>query len=165
MKAIIYIYSYHHNNTKKISDVIALALGAAVVELPKDDVVESADLSGYNLIGFGAGIDSGKHYKQLRRFAEKLPAYNGKKAFIFSTAGIYKEKKMRKDHKALRDILLSKGFEIAGEFSCLGHDTVAFLKWFGGINKGRPNFEDYARAKGFARALIKNGIKCDCFPR
>ena len=90
----------------------------------------------------------------MRQFAERLPACDGKKAFIFSTAGIYKEKKMLKDHGALRYILLAKGFVIAGEFSCLGHDTVAFLKWFGGINKGRPNAEDLTRAEIFAQGLI-----------
>jgi len=155
MKTIIYLYSYHHGNTKKVCDAIAPMLSAVVVELPKEGMVESADLSGYDLIGFGAGIDSGKPYKQIRQLAESLPACNGKKAFIFSTAGIYKEKKMLKDHKALRDILLAKGFEIVGEFSCHGHDTVAFLKWFGGINKGRPNTDDLARAEAFAEGLTK----------
>jgi len=153
METIIYLCSYHHNNTKKVSDVIAPVLSAVVVELPKEGGIETSDLSGYDLIGFGAGIDSGKHYKQMRHFVESLPACNGKKAFIFSTAGIYKEKKMLKDHKALRDILLAKGFEIVGEFSCLGHDTVAFLKWFGGLNKGRPNAEDFTRAEVFAKGL------------
>lgn len=159
MNTIIYLYSYHHGNTKKVSDRMALILRAKVVELPKAGTVESTDLGGYDLIGFGAGIGSGKHYKQLRLFAENLPACNGRKAFIFSTAGIYKEKKMLKDHKALRSILFAKGFEIVGEFSCLGHDSVAFLKWFGGINKGRPNVEDLIRAEAFAKGLLPLGNK------
>jgi len=157
MNTKIFLYSYHHRNTKKVCDSMALILRAAVVELPKSGTIESGDLSGCDLIGFGAGIDKGKHYKQLIRFAENLPEYNGKKAFIFSTAGIYKEKKMYKDHKALRNILLAKGFKIVGEFSCLGHDSIILFKWFGGINKGRPNAEDLARAETFAKCLIEKG--------
>ncbi|MDR3263593.1 MAG: flavodoxin family protein [Clostridiales bacterium] len=152
MKNLIVVYSYHHGNTKKLAEVIAKEINAQIIELPQSDGL-SAD---YEIIGFGAGIDSGHHYKELLEYAEELPQTDGKiKAFIFSTAGIYKEKKTYKDHTQLRDILIKKGFEIIGEFACSGFDTNSVLKLFGGINKEHPNDNDLDNAKTFAKSLIK----------
>jgi flavodoxin len=75
------------------------------------------------------------------------------KSFIFSTSGVQGDKKVNKDHMALRDILKSKGIEILGEFSCKGFNTNSFLKYFGGINKNSPNAEDIENAMTFARSI------------
>jgi flavodoxin len=40
-----------------------------------------------------------------------------------------------------------------GEFGCAGFNTNKFLKYFGGINKGRPNSEDLKHAEEFALKL------------
>ena len=157
-KTKIYIYSYHHGNTKKVADAIAAILEADVVELAKDGSTAVDDMSAYDLVGFGAGIAFSKHYKQLLEFAEKLPNCADKKAFIFSTAGLYSEKKMQKHHTALRNILQSKGFEVVDEFACLGKDTFFILKLFGGINKDRPNAEDLARAEEFAKKMTSGAL-------
>ena len=152
---MIFLYSYHHGNTSQIANVIAPVINAQIVDVDKVNM-ENFDFSilkNYPLIGFGAGIDSGRHYKLSLDFAEKLPNLKDKKAFIFSTSAIYKEKKMFKDHSALREILLSKSLEIVGEYSCLGFNTNSFLKYFGGMNKGRPNAEDLKRARLFAEGL------------
>jgi len=150
-KALIVLYSYHHNNTAKIADVIAKTLSA---EVKPPQNVDPAELQNYDIVGFGAGIDSGHHYAQVLNFAESLPTVNGNPAFIFSTSGIYNPKKMLKDHTALRDILLVKGYSIIGEFGCKGLDTVSFLKHIGGLNKGRPNEKDLQAAKDFANNLL-----------
>jgi flavodoxin len=42
---------------------------------------------------------------------------------------------------------------IVGEFGCAGYNTNKFLKYFGGINKGRPNNEDLKRAEEFSLKL------------
>ncbi len=39
------------------------------------------------------------------------------------------------------------------EFSCKGFNTNSFLKYFGGINKGRPNEEGIKNAEAFASEL------------
>jgi len=39
---------------------------------------------------------------------------------------------------------------------CPGFNTNSFLKFFGGINKGRPNASDLKRAEEFAKKLKKN---------
>ncbi len=112
----------------------------------------------YYLVGFGAGIDSGKHYRELLDFADALPQVNDKKAFIFSTSGMTGEKKRIKDHSTLREKLQSKGYMIVDEFQCKGFNTNSFLKYFGGINKGRPNEEDLKHAEEFAQNLKKTGL-------
>ena len=106
MKAIIIVHSCHHGNTLKIADAIGKALNSEVkttTEISPEAAVE------YDLIGLGAGIDSGKHYKPLLDFTNAMSKASGQKAFMFSTAGIAgKEKKKLRDHKALRDIRLRR---------------------------------------------------------
>ena len=153
MKSLIVVFSYHHKNTQKVAEVMAKVLDAKV-KSPQE--TGSDELKKYDLIGFGAGIDSGKHYKEILDFADALPQVTDKKAFIFSTSGITGEKKLIKDHSALREKLQSKGYLIVDEFQCKGFNTNSFLKYFGGINKGRPNSEDLKHAEEFAQNLKQN---------
>ena len=119
------------------------------------------ELNQYDLVGFGAGIDSGKHYKEILDFANNLPQVINKKAFVFSTSGMpigisgqaRLEEYTRKCHTSLKETLQSKGYLIVDEFGCAGFNTNKFLKWFGGINKGRPNAEDLKLAEAFAEKL------------
>jgi len=63
------------------------------------------------------------------------------------------EKKLAKDHSTLREKLQSKGYLIVGEFQCKGFNTNSFLKYFGGMNKGRPNEADLKKSEEFALNL------------
>jgi flavodoxin len=74
----------------------------------------------------------------------------GKNVFIFSTRGSFI---LPSGHKALRKSLEDKGFNIIGEFCCRGFDTNGFLKFIGGISRGRPNESDLKKAEEFARTL------------
>ena len=151
MKTVIVVHSYHHGNTRKIADSMATVLNADVRTTSE---ISSQETAGFDLIGLGAGIDSGKHYKPLLDFAEAMPKASGQNTFIFSTAGIAgKERKKLSDHKALHLILQAKGYEISGDFNCRGFNTNSFLKHFGGMNKGRPNAEDFEAASEFANNL------------
>lgn len=149
-KCLIIVYSYHHNNTAKIANEFSKVLHA---EVKTPDQVNPEELQGYDLIGFGAGIDSGRHYQPLLDLADKLPEVNKKAGFIFSTSAIQGEAKVAKDHSLLRQKLQSKGYIIIGEFSCKGFNTNLFLKYFGGMNKGKPDSEDLKHAQEFARSL------------
>lgn len=80
---LIIVSSYHHNNTAKITGKFSEVLNAQVLS-PKEVVLEK--LPNYKLIGFGAGIDSGKHYKPLLDLADRLLEVNNKPCFIFSTS-------------------------------------------------------------------------------
>lgn len=151
MKTLLVVYSYHHNNTQKVAEVLAKVLGAPIVAPQQAD---PNSLSGYDLVGFGAGIDSGRHYKPLLDFADELPKIEGKKAFIFSTSGVSNPKYMAKIHTELREKLQAKGYMIVDEFNCHGFNTNSFLKVFGGMNKGRPNAEDLKAAEEFARKIV-----------
>lgn len=150
IKCLIIVHSYHHNNTLKIAQVFSQVLKA---ELKTVDQVNIDELNQYDLVGFGAGIDSGHHYQPLLDFAETLPAVQETPSFIFSTSAVMGDKKVWKDHKALRDRLVHKGYEILDEFACKGFNTNSFLKYFGGMNKGRPNQDDLSKAKKFAGSL------------
>ena len=152
MKCLLIVYSYHHNNTQKIAETMAKVLDA---EIQTPQQTNPEELQKYDLVGFGAGIDSGKHYKVLLDYAEKLPQVDNKDAFIFSTAGVTGEKKLAKDHSTLREKLMVKGYRIVDEFQCRGFNTNVFLKYFGGMNKGRPNEEDLQHAEEFAHNLKK----------
>jgi flavodoxin len=153
MKSLLVVYSYHHNNTGKIAEVIARVLEAQV-KTPQQTDPES--LPEYDLLGFGSGIDSDKHYQVLLDFAYKLPQLADKNAFIFSTSGVTGEEKRVKDHSALRGILQGKGCRVVGEFQCRGFNTNSFLGFFGGMNKGRPNAEDLKHAEEFAQSLKRS---------
>lgn len=150
-KCLIIVYSYHHNNTAKIAHEFSKVLHAPI---KSPDQVLPEELHDYDLIGFGAGIDSGRHYKPLLDLADRLTAANNKSAFIFSTSAIQGEAKVAKDHSLLRQKLQSKGYKIVGEFSCKGFNTNSFLKYLGGMNKGKPDNEDLKHAEEFALRLI-----------
>jgi flavodoxin len=148
MKTLIICFSYHHKNTEKIASVFAKTLDAEV-KAPSE--VDPTLITDFDLVGFGSGISFGKHYKVLLEFADKLPTVVNKKAFIFSTSG--QPNNGPKFHKKLREALQSKGFNIAGEFNCVGFDTYGALKIFGGIKKGHPNEDDLKQAEAFALSL------------
>ena len=156
IKCLIVVYSYHHNNTAKIAQIFSETLNAQV-KTPNQ--VRHEELQQYNLIGFGAGIDSGKHYKPLLDLVDKLSEVNNQKAFIFSTSAIQGVGKVKKDHSLLRSKLISKGYIIIDEFSCKGFNTNSFLKYFGGMNKGRPNSEDFKHAEEFAVDLLQKASR------
>ena len=145
MKTLIIYSSFHHGNTEKIAKVLADELNAKMV---KTEDQETKNWDEYALIGFGSGIYNGKHHKSIIQLVEKLPAVKGKKAFVFSTSGI-----LRNYNKSLKETLTAKGFQIVGDFSCKALDTFGPLKFIGGLNKSRPNEEDYQKAREFAQGL------------
>jgi len=150
---LLILYSYHHRNTEKIAKVIAKVLNTQI-KTPKELQLE--ELNEFNLIGFGSGIYSAKHHKLLLELADSLPKVLDKKAFIFSTAALTGKRKIAEDHSQLREILQSKGYLIVDEFQCKGFNTNSFMKYFGGMNKGRPNAEDLKNAEEFAQNIKRN---------
>ena len=150
MKSLLIVISIHHNSTGKIAQAMAKVLDAQV---KKPQQVNPEELQEYDLVGFGSGIYGAKPHKALFNLADKLLKVSNKKAFIFSTAGITSKNKTAEDHSSLREVLESKGYIILDEFQCKGFNTNSFLKYFGGMNKGRPNVEDLKNAEDFAENL------------
>jgi flavodoxin len=150
MKALLVLFSYHHNNTERIANVFAKVLDAQI-KTPQQ--VDPEELQEYSLVGFGSGIYGAKHHESLLDLADKLPHATYKKAFIFSTSAMLGGKKVANDHSTLREKLQSKGYMIVDEFACKGFNTNSFMKYLGGMNKGRPNAEDLKHAEEFAQKL------------
>jgi flavodoxin len=151
MRCLLVLYSYHHMNTEKVAKAMAKVLDA-VIQWP--DEVRPEDVPSYDLVGFGSGIYGERHHKTLLDLAERLPPVDGRRAFIFSTSAIMGEK-VSNDHRRLRERLESKGYVIVDEFACKGFNTNSFLRFFGGMNKGRPNAEDLGHAEEFAENLLE----------
>ena len=152
MKSIVIVKSIHHDNTVKVANAIAKVLDAEVKN-PKD--VKPEALADYDLIGFGSGVYGAQLHAALLKLADNLPQASNKKVFLFSTGGISSEKKAIDDHSKLREKLESKGYIIVDNFQCKGFNTNSFLKYLGGMNKGRPNAEDLKNAEEFAEKLIE----------
>ena len=150
IKSLLVLYSYHHMNTEKVAKVFASVLDAQI-KTPQQ--VDPKDIQEYDLVGFGAGIDSGKHYKPILDFADKLPHVDNKNVFIFSTAALTKDKKRDKDHSALREKLEAKGYLVVDEFQCKGFNTNSFMRFLGGMNRGRPNAKDLKNAEECAQKI------------
>ena len=147
------MFSYHHKNTEKIAEVFSKVLDAQIMTPQMANPEEILD---YDLVGFGSGIYDAKHHRTLIDLADNLPQVTDKKAFLFSTSAMMGKDKVAKDHSTLREKLESKGYMIVDEFACKGFNTNSFLKYTGGMNKGRPNDEDLRNAEEFARNILQN---------
>lgn len=147
MKTAIIYYSKHHGNTKKLLDEIAKAGDVTFFDA---SAVSDADLSGYELIGFASGIYFGKMNEKVLEFAEKFLPENKKVFFIFTCGSMGKSYT-----KAIKDIAVSKGAEILGEYGCRGFDTFGPFKLVGGIAKGHPDNKDISGAAEFFKGLCK----------
>jgi len=132
--------------------LISMGMGSFLsVTYPDDKIYD--EIPNYDIVGFGSGIDTGRHYAPMLEFTRKLLLMSNKKAFIFSTRAILGKRKVKKDHTALREILRGKGYEIMEEFACKGYNTNSFLKYIGRMNKGHPSADDLQNAAAFARRL------------
>ena len=84
VKSLVIVFSYHHNNTEKIANACAKALGA---EVKTPQQVKPEEIAEYDLVGFGSGIYSATFDPSVLDLADRLPDAAGKKAFLFSTYG------------------------------------------------------------------------------
>jgi flavodoxin len=150
LENLLIVFSYHHKNTEKIANVFAKVLDAPI-KTPKQ--INPDELQNYDLIGFGSGLYDEKHHKTLLDLADRLPQVTNKNAFLFSTSGYTGKSEVAKAHSHLRKKLQSKGYLVIDEFNCAGFNTNSFLRFIGGMNKGRPNAEDLKRAEEFVQNL------------
>ena len=146
MKTAIAYYSKHHGNTKKLLDAIAAADPS--VELLDVTSSPSADLSGFDRIGFASGIYFSSFAKQVISFAEEnLP--EGKDVFYIYTHGAPAGNFLR----AMRKIAEGKKCRELGEYRCQGYDTFGPFKLVGGIAKGHPTEDEIQGAVDFYQKL------------
>ena len=152
--ALVVVFSYHHKNTEKIAHVIAKVLDAPV---KTSQQVNPGEILEYDLVGFGSGIYSATFDASILDLADRLPQVSNKNAFLFSTYGapafIANREFVENNHSQIRKKLMSKGYTVIGEFGCAGWNTNSFLKYFGGLNKGKPDAKDLMNAEAFARDM------------
>lgn len=144
MKTLIVCESHHHGNTMKVALRMADALSADL-----SSAADVADVSGYDLIGFGSGIYFNKHHEEILNLVKRLDL-SGKRVFVFSTSGMG----FRLLNRGLLKMLKEKGAVPVGSFACRGYDTFGPLKTIGGIARRHPNENDLKKAEAFARGLV-----------
>jgi len=149
MKTLIVCASVSHGNTRKVADAMADVLDGLVVE--PDDVDEEM-LASADLVGVGSGIYGMRYHPTIRTLVNRLPQVEDKKAFVYSTSGS-PEPPLWPYGRCLARRLEARGFDALGTFSCRGWDTWLPLRLVGGLNKGRPNDADLARARSFASGI------------
>jgi flavodoxin len=153
MNCLLIVFSYHHKNTEKVANVLARILDAQI-KTPRE--TDPEELQQYDLVGFGSGIYGEKHHRTLLELTDEIPEVTDRKAFLFSTSAIMGKEKVAQDHLTLREKLQSKGYTIIDEFACKGFNTNSFLRYLGGMNKGRPNADDLKNAEEFAQKMKQN---------
>lgn len=145
MKTVIVYYSKHHGNTKKLINALAAKYDITAIDALE---VKTADLSGYDMVGFASGIYYSKFHKSVLEFAQQnLP--EGKKVFFLYTYGAEKKGYT----KAITEAVSKHNAQIAGEFGCFGFNTFGPFKLIGGIAKGHPNKEDFDNVMKFYKGL------------
>jgi flavodoxin len=153
-KTLVIVFSYHHKNTEKVANVVANVLGA---EVKTPQQVKPEEIAEYDLVGFGSGIYGATFDGSILDLADLLPKINNKKAFLFSTYGAPAAFAggdfVKNNHSQIRKKLQEKGYMVIGEFGCAGWNTNSFLKYFGGLNKGKPDTEDLRNAEEFANTI------------
>jgi flavodoxin len=154
VKSLVVVFSYHHNNTEKIANACAKVLGA---EVKTPQQVKPEEIAEYDLVGFGSGIYSATFDPSVLDLADRLPRAGTTKIFLFSTFGapavFAGGDFIKNNHSQIREKLQEKGYMVIGEFGCAGWNTNSFLKYFGGLNKGRPDANDLQNAEAFARQM------------
>ena len=148
MKTLIICVSVHHGSTMKIAQVISEVLDAKLIE-PSE--FEHENLDDHDMIGFGSGIYDYELAGSILGLIDGIDSLEGKKVFVFSTSGVI----MKKQHNSSKTRLKLKNASFVGDFYCRGFNTNVFLKYIGGMNKGRPNADDLKRAKDFAASLAE----------
>ena len=145
MKTAIVYYSAHHGNTRKLAEAVARGRDVILMDVQE---VKSADLSGYDLIGFASGIYFGKFHQSVVEFARNnLP--RDKKVFFRATYG------GSNGTKAIEEAVRERDAQIVGSFGCKGYDTFGPFKLVGGICKGHPDETDLKNACRFLDGLMK----------
>jgi len=141
MRMLIVYSSKHHMNTEKVAAAIGAELGA---EVRKVADVRPEDLQGWDLVGFGSGINGFDVHPEMTALAQTLPEGSVRRAFVFSTCA------SRRDCTGkFRKLLAGKGVDLAGEFHCAGLWTPGPVA----IRRGHPDAADLEAARAFARGL------------
>jgi flavodoxin len=144
MNAIV-IYSSRSGNTEKVALEVSAELGCKAVKISKEFDASTLPLDAFDMVFVGTWIYGGEPCTDIQNFLKGLVFQDGNRVFgLFMTwAGGGVSDKLAFQREQL--ILKGKGQRLLEDyFVCLG-------KTFGLARKGRPNIEDLANARKWAR--------------
>jgi flavorubredoxin len=143
-KAIIYT-SYHHHNTVNLLKDATNEFEYDWYNLLRDKDVK-IPLSNYKTIIFASGIYYGRMHKVMVNFLlNHKEELENKKVLAIITSGKGAKGYAKRVKSHFKNLNVSN-IEV---FSCLAFDTYGPLKLIGGVNKGRPNYDDVNNLKEF----------------
>lgn len=140
-KTVIIYASKHHGNTYRLVKAISDKYNVDVIDVMKQS---DADIQEYEIVGFASGIDFGKFYEEVEKFAkDSLPPK--KKVFFLYTCAMQRKEFVN----SMKEIVLEKEAIILGEFGCKGYNTYGPWKLVGGMNKKHPTEKEIKMAIDF----------------
>ena len=148
LKGAIVYYS-NTGNTKLACEYIrrkSESIDFDLVDMVRD---KTADLSGYELLGFAFFADTWQPPKLFVRYVEALQEVSGKYAFCFHTYGAISGRTAR----TMVDILKKKGLKVIGEHALHTPENYPPMIAAGQGNGNRPNEKDMRAFDGFIKAL------------
>lgn len=147
MKLLAIVHSTHMGNTMQIAEAMAEVAPLTIADFEN---AYKYNLAQYDAVGFGGGINAGSHDGKLLKFVEKLQSIP-KYSFVFSTSAMGKN---RKYNAKLIKLLSDRGSKVLGSFACKGLCKFFVFALVGGINKGRPNTDDFDAAQSFIEEVM-----------
>lgn len=170
MKALIMYFS-QTGNTEKIAKGIYEVVSADLdTECKKLEDVQPDEVVNYDVIFLGAPLHSGDLAVPMKDFLSAMKGREGQQlaAFITHFSPAYPEQKMDQFTKTIQNACDTNGIDYRGSFDCQGylvdrlHDHVKGMlklddeQWAGMVKQmtGKPNEEDVANAKSFAKSLL-----------
>jgi flavodoxin len=170
MKVLV-IYFSQTGNTEKIGrGICEEASQAHEAELKKLEDVGAGDVAGYDFIFIGSPLHAANLAGPVKEFLGSIQAGSGQKmaGFITHFAPAYPDQAMDGFTEPIKTACNEKGIEYKGCFDCQGalteslHEMVkknqnlTDEQWEGMVKQmtGRPNDEDVANAKAFAKEVL-----------
>jgi len=170
MKVLVTYFSQTGNTEKIAKAICEEASRANETDLKKLEDVSADDFVGYDFIFIGSPLHAGDLAGPVKEFLNGIQAGSGQKMSCFIThfAPAYPEQAMDKFTAPVITACKEKGIEYKGCFDCQGalteslHEMVKKRQnltdeqWEEMVKQmtGRPNEEDEAKAKAFAREAL-----------
>lgn len=158
MAKCLIVYFSQSGTTHKVALEIAEGLksGGYQVDLcnMRDQIPPSVE--GYDLLGIG----SPSYYFQppfcVSEYVQRLPALNGKPAFVFVTYGSF----FVITGNVIRQGLIKAGAKEIGYFKCKGADLMAsYLRRGYLVSPNNPTTEEFTQARDFGEKTIPQNLK------
>jgi flavodoxin I len=169
---ILICYHSQSGNTEKVARAMAEALASEVLTIKPAADVDPATIGNNDMILLGSGVYGGSVGASIKTLVKKAPTLPAKVVF-FSTHANFSPIMWKDAFKLVRKGIEKAGSAIVAEWDCQGENRTMpealrqseYAKLTPEKRKaaeendekirGRPNEEDLANARAFARSLLK----------